>query len=169
MDKRLGDNTSHSIARETTVNNRLQQQDNAEGSGLQRLNQCIKPNKIVLHGVPDIAAHGRPADFTRYVSNQLDAPRRGSPSMAPFQCIQAVSHIVRLGSRKRAVLMEFSTHKAKHDHQLPKHTVHIIPASGRQSESVLLAVRQQLPFSITHLDLSRLGPHEGPESFKLSC
>ncbi len=68
-------------------------------------------------GVPDIAAHSRPADLTRYVSNKLDTatPRRGSPSQALSQSIRAVSHIGRPGSGKRAVLVEFSTHTAKHE------------------------------------------------------
>ncbi|DBB02862.1 TPA: hypothetical protein ACH3X1_013469 [Trebouxia sp. C0004] len=72
---------------------------------------------IVLHGVPDIATHSRPADLTRYVSNKLDSatPRRGSPSQALSQSIRAVSHIGRPGSGKRAVLVEFSTHTAKHE------------------------------------------------------
>ncbi len=52
---------------------------------------------------------------TRYVSNKLDTanPRRGSPSQALSQSIRAVSHIGRTGSGRRAVLVEFSTHKAK--------------------------------------------------------
>ncbi|DBA81859.1 TPA: hypothetical protein ACH3X1_007578 [Trebouxia sp. C0004] len=117
VNKRLGEQTSHSIARETAVKDRLQQQVNAEGSNLEHLSQRIRANNIVLHGVPDIAAHSRPADLTRYVSNKLDSatPRRGSPSQALSQSIRAVSHIGRPGSGKRAVLVEFSTHTAKHE------------------------------------------------------
>ncbi len=117
MNKRLGEQTSHSIARETAVKDGLWQQVNAEGSSLEHLSQRIRANNIVLHGVPDIAAHSRPADLTRYVSNKLDTatPRRGSPSQALSQSIRAVSHIGRPGSGKRAVLVEFSTHTAKHE------------------------------------------------------
>ncbi|DBA75829.1 TPA: hypothetical protein ACH3X1_010234 [Trebouxia sp. C0004] len=117
VNKRLGEQTSHSIARETAVKDGLQQQVNAEGSNLKHLSQRIRANNIVLHGVPDIAAHSRPADLTRYVSNKLDSatPRRGSPSQALSQSIRAVSHIGRPGSGKRAVLVEFSTHTAKHE------------------------------------------------------
>ncbi|DBA86643.1 TPA: hypothetical protein ACH3X1_005108 [Trebouxia sp. C0004] len=117
VNKRLGEQTSHSIARETAVKDGLQQQVNAEGSNLEHLSQRIRANNIVLHGVPDIAAHSRPADLTRYVSNKLDSatPRRGSPSQALSQSIRAVSHIGRPGSGKRAVLVEFSTHTAKHE------------------------------------------------------
>ncbi|DBB04073.1 TPA: hypothetical protein ACH3X1_013126 [Trebouxia sp. C0004] len=57
---------------------------------LEHLSQRIRANNIVLHGVPDIAAHSRPADLTRYVSNKP-------------------------GAGKRAVLVEFSTHTAKHE------------------------------------------------------
>ncbi|DBB02345.1 TPA: hypothetical protein ACH3X3_011352 [Trebouxia sp. C0006] len=117
VNKRLGEQTSHSIARETAVKDGLRQQVNAEGSSLEHLSQRIRANNIVLHGVPDIAAHSRPADLTRYVSNKLDSatPRRGSPSQALSQSIRAVSHIGRPGSGKRAVLVEFSTHTAKHE------------------------------------------------------
>ncbi|DBB09873.1 TPA: hypothetical protein ACH3X3_001486 [Trebouxia sp. C0006] len=84
VNKRLGEQTRHSIARETAVKDGLRQQVNAEGSSLEHLSQRIRANNIVLHGVPDIAAHSRPADLTRYVSNKLDTaiPRRGSPSQA---------------------------------------------------------------------------------------
>ncbi|DBA82787.1 TPA: hypothetical protein ACH3X1_007014 [Trebouxia sp. C0004] len=117
VNKRLGEQTSHSIARETAVKDGLQQQVNAEGSSLEHLSQRIRANNIVLHGVPDIAAHSRPADLTRYLSNKLDSatPRRGSPSQALSQSIRAVSHIGRPGSSKRAVLVEFSTHTAKRE------------------------------------------------------
>jgi len=117
VDKRLGEQTSHRIARETAVKDGLQQQVNAGGSSLEHLSQRIRANNIVLHGVPDIAAHSRPADLTRYVSNKLDTaiPRRGSPSQALSQSIRAVSHIGRPGSGKRAVLVEFSTNTAKHE------------------------------------------------------
>ncbi len=117
VNKRLGEQTSHSIARETAVKDGLRQQVNAEGSSLEHLSQRIRANNIVLHGVPDIAAHSRPADLTRYVSNKLDTatPHRGSPSQALSQSIRAVSHIGRPGSGKRAVLVEFSTHTAKHE------------------------------------------------------
>ena len=69
-----------------------------------------------MHGLPDTAATSRPADLTRLVKGKLDAaaPRRGS-APAPSQTIQAVSHIGRPGSNKRAVLVEFSTHAAKHE------------------------------------------------------
>ncbi|DBA76968.1 TPA: hypothetical protein ACH3X1_009561 [Trebouxia sp. C0004] len=79
------------------------------GSSLEHLSQRIRANNIVLHGVPDIAAHSRPADLTRYVSNKLDTatPRRGSPSQALSQSIRAA------WERLRAVLVEFST--AKHE------------------------------------------------------
>ncbi|DBA94335.1 TPA: hypothetical protein ACH3X1_001942 [Trebouxia sp. C0004] len=96
VNKRLGEQTSHSIARETAVKDGLQQQVNAEGSSLEHLSQRIRANNIVLQGVPDIAAHSRPDDLTRY-------------------SIRAVSHIGRPGSGKRAVLVEFSTHTAKHE------------------------------------------------------
>ncbi len=117
VNKRLVEQTSYSIARETAVRDGLQQQVNAEGSCLEHLRQRIRAKNIVQHGVPDIAAHSRPADLTRYVSNKLDTatPRRGSPSQALSQSIQAVSHIGRPGSGKRAVLVEFSTHTAKHE------------------------------------------------------
>ena len=117
VNKRLGEQTSHSIARTTAVKAGLRQQVNAEGSSLEHLSQRIRAHNIVLHGVPDIAAHSRPADLTRYVSNKLDTatPRRGSPSQALSQSIWAVSHIGRPGSGKRAVLVEFSTHTAKHE------------------------------------------------------
>ena len=50
------------------------------------------------------------------MKGKLDAaaPRRGS-TPAPSQSIQAVSHIGRPGSNKRAVLVEFSTHAAKRE------------------------------------------------------
>ncbi|DBA88830.1 TPA: hypothetical protein ACH3X1_016428 [Trebouxia sp. C0004] len=85
VNKRLGEQTSHSVARETAV-------------------------KMGC-------SNSRPADLTRYVSNKLDiaTPRRGSPSQALSQSIRAVSHIGRPGSGKRAVLVEFSTHTAKHE------------------------------------------------------
>ncbi len=70
-----------------------------------------------MHGVPDIAAHSRPADLTRFVGAKVDAaaPRR-PPATAPLsQSIKAVSHIGRPGSDKRAVLVEFSTQTAKHE------------------------------------------------------
>ncbi|DBA91842.1 TPA: hypothetical protein ACH3X1_015979 [Trebouxia sp. C0004] len=57
VDKRLGEHASHSIGRETAVRDGLQQQVSAEGSSLEHLSQCIRANNIVLHGVPDIAAH----------------------------------------------------------------------------------------------------------------
>ncbi|DBA94590.1 TPA: hypothetical protein ACH3X1_002172 [Trebouxia sp. C0004] len=109
VDKRLGEHASHSIARETAVRDGLQQQVSAEGSSLEHLSQRIRANNIVLHGVPDIAAHSRPADLTRYVSNQLDTatPRRGSLSQALSQSIRAVSHFGRPGGGKRVVLVEF--------------------------------------------------------------
>ncbi|DBB04180.1 TPA: hypothetical protein ACH3X1_013223 [Trebouxia sp. C0004] len=108
VNKRLGEQTSHSIARETAVKDGLQQQVNAEGSNLEHLSQCIRANNIVLHGVPDIAAHSRPADLTRYVSNKLDSatPRRGSPSQALSQSIRAVSHIEGLGGRFSALKLK---------------------------------------------------------------
>ena len=117
IDKQLGDQTSHSIARETAVKVKLQQQLSAEGSSLEHLSQRVRANNIVLHGVRDIAAHSRPADLTRYVSNKLDAaaPHRGHSSQTLSQSIQAVSHIGRPGSGKRAVLVQFSTHTAKHE------------------------------------------------------
>ena len=113
IDKQLGDQTSHSIARETAVKDKL----SAEGSSLEHLSQRVRANNIVLHGVPDIAAHSRLADLTRYVSNKLDAaaPHRGHSSQTLSQSIQAVSHIGRPGSGKRAVLVQFSTHTAKHE------------------------------------------------------
>ena len=69
-----------------------------------------------MHGMPDTAATSRPADLARLVRGKLDAaaPRRGS-TFAPSQSIQAVSHIGRPGNNKRAVLVEFSTHTAKHE------------------------------------------------------
>ncbi|DBA78709.1 TPA: hypothetical protein ACH3X1_008621 [Trebouxia sp. C0004] len=96
VDKRLGEHASHSIARETAVRDGLQQQVSAEGFSLEHLSQRIRANNIVLHGVPDIAAHSTPADLTCY-------------------SIRAVSHIGRPGSGKRAVLVEFSTHTAKQE------------------------------------------------------
>ena len=60
VNKRFGEQTSHSIAREAAVKDGLQQQVNAEGSSLEHLSQRIRANNI-LHGVPDIAAHSRPA------------------------------------------------------------------------------------------------------------
>ncbi|DBA87833.1 TPA: hypothetical protein ACH3X1_004830 [Trebouxia sp. C0004] len=117
VNNRLGEQTSHSIARETAVKDGLQQQVNAEGSSLEHLSQRIRANNIVLRGVPDIAAHSRPADLTRYVSNKLDSatPRRGSSSKALSQSTRAVSHIGRPGSGKRAALVKFSTHTAKRE------------------------------------------------------
>ena len=119
VDKQLGEQTSHSIARETAAKDKLQQQVNAEGSSLEHLSQRVSANNpSVLHGVPDLAAYTRLADLTRYVSNKLDAaaPRRGPSSPALSQSIQpAVSHIGRLASGKRAVLVQFSTHTAKHE------------------------------------------------------
>ena len=52
-----------------------------------------------------------------YASNKLDAaaPHRGHSSQTLSQSIQAVSHIGRPGSGKRAVLVQFSTHTAKHE------------------------------------------------------
>ena len=84
---------------------------------MEHLNQRVRANNVVMHGVPDIAAHSRPADLTRFVKNKLDgaAPRRGSATPVLSQSIQAVSHIGRPGSGKRAVLVEFSTHTAKHE------------------------------------------------------
>ena len=113
VDKRLGDNTSH------TMLGRLQSTSSKSvqrGSRLERLNQRTRFNKIVLRGVTDSAAHNRPADLTCYVNNKLDAaaPGRGSPFPALSQCIQAVSHTGRPGRGKRAVLVEFSTHTANH-------------------------------------------------------
>ena len=51
------------------------------------------------------------------------------------------------------MLSETQTPATLHQ-QLPNHTVHTIPAStvGRHGEGLLLAVRQLLPFSITHWD-----------------
>jgi len=51
------------------------------------------------------------------------------------------------------MLSETQTPATLHQ-QLPNHIVHTIPAStvGRRGEGLLLAVRQQLPFSITHWD-----------------
>ena len=51
------------------------------------------------------------------------------------------------------MLSETQTPATLHQH-LPNHTVHYIPAStvGRRGEGLLLAVKQQLPFSITHWD-----------------
>ena len=51
------------------------------------------------------------------------------------------------------MLSETQTPATLHQ-QLPNHTVHTIPAStvGRRGEGLLLAVRQRLPFSITHWD-----------------
>ncbi|DBA81924.1 TPA: hypothetical protein ACH3X1_007637 [Trebouxia sp. C0004] len=51
------------------------------------------------------------------------------------------------------MLSEIQTSATLHQ-QLPNHVVHTIPAStvGRRGEGLLLAVNQQLPFSITHWD-----------------
>ncbi len=51
------------------------------------------------------------------------------------------------------MLSETQTPATLHQ-QLPNHIVHTIPAStvSRRGEGLLLAVRQQLPFSITHCD-----------------
>ncbi len=51
------------------------------------------------------------------------------------------------------MLSETQTPATLHQ-QLPDHIVHTIPAStvSRRGEGLLLAVRQQLPFSITHYD-----------------
>ncbi|DBB17111.1 TPA: hypothetical protein ACH3X3_014192 [Trebouxia sp. C0006] len=49
VNKRLGEQTSHSIARETAVKDGLRQQVNAEGSSLEHLSQRIRANNIVLH------------------------------------------------------------------------------------------------------------------------
>ena len=69
-----------------------------------------------MHGVPDNATTSKPADLTRLVKSRLDAaaPRRGS-TPEPSQSVQAVSYIGRSGSNKRPVLVEFSTHTAKHE------------------------------------------------------
>ena len=117
LDQRLEEHTSHSIARETAVKDGLQGLLSTEGSSLERLSQRVRANNIVMHGVPDTAANSRPADLTRFVRGKLDAanPRRGSSMPGPSQSIQAVSHIGRPGSNKRAVLVEFSTHTAKHE------------------------------------------------------
>ena len=116
LDTRLQEHTSHCIARETAVKDELQQLVSTEGSSLEHLSQRVRANNIVMHGVPDTAATNKPADLTRLVKGKLDAagPRRGS-TPAPSQSIQAVSHIGRPGSNKRAVLVEFSTHTAKHE------------------------------------------------------
>lgn len=117
LDQRLEEQTSHSIARETAVKDGLQGLLSAEGSSLEHLSQRVRANNIVMHGVPDTAANSRPADLTRFVGGKLDAasPRRG-PSMPRLrQSVQAVSHIGRPGSNNRAVLVEFSTHTAKHE------------------------------------------------------
>ena len=117
VEHQLQEQTSHSIARENAVKDGLQQLVQAEGSSLERLSQRIRANNIVMHGVPDIAAHSRPADLARFVKTAVDAaaPRRPSTLPPPSQAIQAVSHIGRPGSDKRAVLVEFSTQTAKHD------------------------------------------------------
>ncbi|DBA87835.1 TPA: hypothetical protein ACH3X1_004832 [Trebouxia sp. C0004] len=51
------------------------------------------------------------------------------------------------------MLSETQTPATLHQ-QLPNHVVHTIPAStvGRRGEGLLLAIKQQLPFSITHWD-----------------
>ena len=56
----------------------------------------------------------------------------------------------------RTMLSETQTPATLHQ-QLPNHTVHTIPAStiGRRGEGLLLAVRQQLPFSITHWEANQ--------------
>ena len=116
LDTRLQEHTSHCIARETAVKDELQQLVSTEGSSLEHLSRRVRANNIVMHGVPDTAATSRPADLTRLVKGKLDAaaPRSGS-TPAPSQSVQAVSHIGRPGSNKRAVLVEFSTHTAKHE------------------------------------------------------
>jgi hypothetical protein len=116
LDTRLQDHTSHCVARETAVKDELQQLVSTESSSLEHLSRRVRANNIVMHGLPDTAATSRPVDLTRLVKGKLDAaaPRRGS-APAPSQSIQAVSHIGRPGSNKRAVLVEFSTHTAKHE------------------------------------------------------
>ena len=51
------------------------------------------------------------------------------------------------------MLSETQTPAVLHQ-QLPNHTIHSIPASiaGWRGEGLLLAVRRQLPFSVTHWD-----------------
>ena len=116
LDTRLQDHTSHCVARETAVKDELQQLVSTEGSSLEHLNRRVRANNVVMHGVPDTAATSRPADLTRFVKGKLDAavPCRGS-TPAPSQSVQAVSHLGRPGSDKRAVLVEFTTHTAKHE------------------------------------------------------
>ncbi|KAL3132221.1 hypothetical protein ABBQ32_008810 [Trebouxia sp. C0010 RCD-2024] len=115
--QQLQEQTSHGIARETAVKDELRQLVQAEGSSLERLSQRVRANNIVMHGVPDTAAHSRPADLTRFVRAQVDAaaPRRPSTTAPHSQSIQAVNHIGRPGSDKRAVLVEFCTQTAKHE------------------------------------------------------
>ena len=112
----LQEQTSHFVARETAVKDELRQLVSVEGSSLEHLSRRIRANNVVMHGVPDNATTSRPADLTRLVKGRLDdaAPRRG-PTPAPFQSIQAVSHIGRPGSNKSPVLVEFFTHTAKHE------------------------------------------------------
>ncbi len=61
-----------------------------------------------------------------------------------------------IGQFDVTVLSETQTPATLHQ-QLPNHIVHTILAStaGRRGEGLLLAVRQQLPFSITHWDANQ--------------
>ena len=116
LDTRLQDHTSHCVARETAVKDELQQLVSTEGSSLEHLNRHVRANNVVMHGVPDTAATSRPIDLTRFVKGKLDAavPCRSS-TPAHSQSAQVVSHVGRPGSNKRAVLVEFTTHTAKHE------------------------------------------------------
>ena len=115
-DKQLQYHTSHPIARKTAVKDELQQLISTGGSNLEHLKQRVRAHNIVMHGVPDTAATSRPADLTCLGKGKLDAaaPRRVATDPVPSDSIQAVSHIGKPGSSKRAVLVEFAIQTAKH-------------------------------------------------------
>ena len=120
LDTRLQERTSHYVARETAVKDELRQLVSAEGLQL---------------GAPQQASQGQQCCHARGAGQRNNqqasrphAPYEGQAGCcssaqrlysctipAPSQSVQAVIHVGRPGSNKRPVLVEFSTHTAKHD------------------------------------------------------
>ena len=118
VDTRLQAQASNSAAAADQVKDQLQQQLNAESSTVEHLNQRVRTNNIVMHGVPDTAAYSRPADLDSYVKDELDS---AAPSRTAEPLSKAVIGVRRIGRPgagtnpgKRAVVVEFATSQAKH-------------------------------------------------------
>ena len=54
--QQLQDHTSHCVARETAVEDELQQPVSTEGSSLEQLRRRVRADNVVMHGVLDAAA-----------------------------------------------------------------------------------------------------------------